>query len=254
MLWQNDINSMIQIPNFIDFLVLQVSAPPNEMNQQLRKCLLSLLRDCISNPMGLTQFNTTYLDRGRLSRLKILLRHINEQEPATEDILRLTNYKSVLFEKIKNQWKIRYTIVLDRSGSMSGANWKEAEETIEHLAERIEEVAPNGMTLWLFSDKSQKFSDLRTCEQVNEVFQKVKPNGGTNLTGVLKDVAKDHFQHGIQEHLIVITDGEPNEKESVFTTLVDISNKMQYEEELGISFFSNWKRQRRSRFFARFTR
>jgi len=65
-----------------------------------------------------------------------------------------------------------------------------------------------------------------------------RPGGSTDLAGVLRQVMSDHFYHGggRPEHILVITDGEPDCEADVVSELVQGINCLTSETELGITF------------------
>jgi len=207
---------------------------------------LHMLYDLLYFPQGEQQFNTLYETRTRIHRLKILLYHLNAELPPCEDILCRVGYKSIIFERILAAHKIRYTLILDRSGSMvshdhhRSPRWDIAKDAMKHMAEQVERLTqgtPHGITLWVFSSAPHnKYPGLRTCDDVENVFRSEKPGGSTDLAGVLLNAFNDHFTHNEQEHILVVTDGEPDSQDAVTTALVQNINLLQHPEELGITF------------------
>jgi len=53
-----------------------------------------------------------------------------------------------------------------------------------------------------------------------ELFNKNKPGGGTELTGVLKDAIRPDTP-GKSETILIITDGEPNHRLEVENAIID---------------------------------
>jgi len=230
----------------VDFLLNSLSLNEQQLNADWRVALLHFLLDVLYHPEGYAQFNNIYQSRTRVHRLKILLYHLNEELPVCEEILRLVRYKSIIFEKILAGQRIRFTIILDRSGSMNSTDhhhksrWTIAKDAVEHMAEQIEKLTQgtaHGMTLWMFSSPPHnKYPGLRSCEDVEAAFCKEKPGGSTDLAGVLENVFEDHFSHNEPEHILVVTDGEPNTKEDVIRTLVRSINRLPNPDDFGITF------------------
>jgi hypothetical protein len=145
-----------------------------------------------------------------------------------------------------------YTMIIDRSGSMSTRDavggktrWNAAHEGTASLARAIEEIS-GGKTLdalYVFSSQFQKFPNA-TATQVDEVFndRKNDPNGGTNLAAVLKDALDGYFvrkskgQTEAGEIFVVVTDGEPDDQQAVVNEIVRASKKIDTDEEIGIEF------------------
>lgn len=69
-----------------------------------------------------------------------------------------------------------YTLILDKSGSMSvtdtGASmtrWELAEESTLALARKCEKFDPDGITVYLFSSRFKRYDDV-TSAKVEEIF------------------------------------------------------------------------------------
>jgi uncharacterized protein with von Willebrand factor type A (vWA) domain len=78
--------------------------------------------------------------------------------------------------------------------------------------------------------------------KVEQIFQENDPMGGTNLTSVLQDAINQFFQRKKAgqakggETILVITDGEPDDRRSVFEVIIEATRRMNSDAELGISF------------------
>jgi len=221
----------------------------------LRRTLLQFLSQLLALPADNFYFNRFFNDlivqpdssvRGRIERLRVLLLERNEETIEGEHLLKRLNYTSLLFEKVNLGLQMKYTIVLDKSGSLLGhehgkSRWQDAHEAIEHLTEAVERLSTGGMNLYLFSSKAAKhpaYFGIQTCEEVKKIFSQIKPGGSTDLAGCLHQVFDDHFTHnaGRPEHVLVITDGEPDSEQHVIHTLVSGINRLGSENELNITF------------------
>jgi len=180
----------------------------------------------------------------RLDRIRILLKEDNEELSPGEKILDRVGYKSILFEKIGARWIIKYTMIVDKSGSMASkdhhdvSRWHDAKRAAEQMSERIERFhTPSGMTLYLFSSpgKHPKYEGLRTCEDIHNIFHHTHPDGSTDLAGVINQAFADHFAHGQQEHILIVTDGVPDNKDTVINALIGGINRLRDENELGVT-------------------
>ncbi|HBB35524.1 MAG TPA: hypothetical protein DDZ80_16865 [Cyanobacteria bacterium UBA8803] len=141
-----------------------------------------------------------------------------------------------------------YTLIIDKSGSMStpdqagGKNrWETAEESTLALARKCEQFDPDGITVYLFSSRFKRYSNV-TSSRVAQIFQENEPAGSTNLAGVLKDATDQYFQRKASgqtkangETILVITDGEPDDRKGVMRAIIEASRQMERDEELGIS-------------------
>ncbi|MBW4486669.1 MAG: VWA domain-containing protein [Trichocoleus desertorum ATA4-8-CV12] len=142
-----------------------------------------------------------------------------------------------------------YTLIIDKSGSMSTpdqrggrSRWLEVQESSLALARKCEQFDPDGITVYLFSGRFKRYDDV-TSAKVEQIFQENDPAGTTNLAAVLQDATNSYFQRKAAgkakpagETILVITDGEPDDRRAVMEVIVDASRKMERDEELAISF------------------
>jgi len=142
-----------------------------------------------------------------------------------------------------------YTLIIDKSTSMSTldqpgekSRWEIVQESTLALARKCEQFDADGITVYLFSDHFQRFDQV-TAEKVAQIFAENIPMGSTNLVSALQDATKNYFQRKKQgqtktggETILVVTDGEPNDRWSVVDVIVKASQQMQQEQELAISF------------------
>ncbi len=141
-----------------------------------------------------------------------------------------------------------YTLILDKSGSMSTrdqpggkSRWQAAQESTIALANKCEEFDPDGITVYTFSSKFRRYDNV-TSAKVEQIFRENEPVGGTNLTAVLQDAINNYFQRRNQgrtkrgETILVVTDGEPDDRKSVFEVIIQATKQLQSDEELAISF------------------
>ncbi len=141
-----------------------------------------------------------------------------------------------------------YTLIIDKSGSMSKTDgnshqsrWEQIKESTMALARKCEQLDPDGITVYLFSGKFRRYDNV-TAEKVEQIFQENEPIGGTNLTAVLQDAVNQFFrrkqsgQGKAGETILIITDGEPDDRRSVFEIIIEASNRLETDEELALSF------------------
>ncbi|MBD2165478.1 VWA domain-containing protein [Calothrix membranacea FACHB-236] len=141
-----------------------------------------------------------------------------------------------------------YTLIIDKSGSMStpdqagGRNrWEIAQESTLALARKCEQFDPDGITVYVFSGRFKRYDDV-TSAKVAQIFQENDPAGTTNLAGVLQDALNNYFKRKAAgttkpngETIIVITDGEPDDRKAVFEVIINATRQMDKDEELAIS-------------------
>jgi uncharacterized protein with von Willebrand factor type A (vWA) domain len=149
------------------------------------------------------------------------------------------------FDTLKNR---DYTLILDKSGSMStndqiggGSRWEAAQESTLALARKCEQFDPDGITVYTFSSRFRRYENV-TASKVAQIFMENDPVGSTNLAAVLRDATEDYFrrkaagQTKTGETILVITDGEPDDRRSVIEAIVQATQRMDRDEELAISF------------------
>jgi uncharacterized protein with von Willebrand factor type A (vWA) domain len=154
-----------------------------------------------------------------------------------------------------------YTLIIDKSGSMSTpeppsgrSRWETAQESTLALARKCEQFDPDGITLYLFSGRFKRFDNV-TSSKVAQIFQENDPSGTTNLADVLKHAVDNYFQRKAAgetkangETILVITDGEPDDRKAVMRVIIEATRHMERDEELAISFIQIGADQTATRF------
>jgi hypothetical protein len=142
-----------------------------------------------------------------------------------------------------------YTLIIDKSGSMStkdkpggASRWQIMQESALALAHKCEELDPDGITFYLFSGKFKRYDNV-TAARVTTIFQENDPSGRTDLAGVLSDALSNYFNRKAKgqtakngELILVVTDGEPDDRKAVMQVILDATQKLDRDEELAISF------------------
>ncbi len=142
-----------------------------------------------------------------------------------------------------------YTLIIDKSGSMATPDqkggrtrWVAAEESTFALASKCEQFDPDGITIYTFSGRFKRYENV-TSKKVMQVFQENDPSGTTDLASVLKHATDNYFQRKAAgetkengETILVITDGEPDDRKAVMKVIIETSRRMDKDEELAISF------------------
>ncbi|MBD2042362.1 vWA domain-containing protein [Microcoleus sp. FACHB-672] len=141
-----------------------------------------------------------------------------------------------------------FTLIIDKSGSMSTpdqaggrSRWEAAQESTLALARKCEQFDPDGITVYLFSSRFKRYENV-TSSKVGQIFQENDPAGTTNLAAVLQDATNQYFQRKAAgqikaggETILVVTDGEPDDRKAVMKAIIEASRRMDRDEELGIS-------------------
>jgi uncharacterized protein with von Willebrand factor type A (vWA) domain len=142
-----------------------------------------------------------------------------------------------------------YTLIIDKSGSMATPDqkggrtrWVTAQESTLALASKCEQFDPDGITIYLFSGKFKRYENV-TSAKVTQIFTENDPSGTTDLAGVLKDATDDYLQRKASgttkpngETILVVTDGEPDDRKAVMKVIIEVSRRLDRDEELAISF------------------
>ena len=141
-----------------------------------------------------------------------------------------------------------YTLIIDKSGSMSTkdqpggiSRWEIMQESTLALARKCEEFDPDGITVYVFSSRFRRYDNV-TSDKVAQIFQENDPMGRTDLSGVLEDATDDYFKRKAAgqtklngETILVITDGEPDNRKDVMKVIIEASLRIDRDEELAIS-------------------
>ncbi len=141
-----------------------------------------------------------------------------------------------------------YTLMIDKSSSMATSDqpdgktrWEIAQESTVALAQKCEEIDPDGITVYLFSGRFRRYDNV-TSDKVAKIYEENEPMGRTDLAAVLQDGLDNFFQRRATnqtkpngETFLVITDGAPTDHKAVIRTIIDASQKIDRDEELAIS-------------------
>jgi uncharacterized protein YegL len=141
-----------------------------------------------------------------------------------------------------------YTLIIDKSGSMSikdcaggKSRWSTMQESALALASKCEELDPDGITVYTFAGRFRRYENV-TAAKVQQIFIENEPMGSTDLAGVLQDAVNKYFQRKTAkqttangETIIVVTDGEPDDRKAVMRVIVEASRRLDKDEELAIT-------------------
>jgi len=142
-----------------------------------------------------------------------------------------------------------YTLIIDKSGSMSitdkaggKSRWAIMQESTLAIASKCEEFDPDGITVYLFSGRFKRYDNV-TTNKVAQIFQENEPSGRTDLAAVLQDATESYFTRKKAgqskpngETIVVVTDGEPDDRKAVMKVIIEASRRLDWDEELAISF------------------
>ncbi|MCU0534508.1 MAG: VWA domain-containing protein [Hydrococcus sp. Prado102] len=142
-----------------------------------------------------------------------------------------------------------FTLIIDKSGSMSikdrasgKSRWSIMQESTLALASKCEDIDPDGITVYTFSGRFRRYENV-TSAKVQQIFIENEPIGSTDLAGVLQDATNSYFQRKAAgqtkangEIIIVVTDGEPDDRKAVMRVIIEASRRLEKDEELAITF------------------
>lgn len=142
-----------------------------------------------------------------------------------------------------------YTLIIDKSSNMStpervgGKNcWGIMQESTFALASKCEELDPDGITVYIFSNQFKRY-DRVTANKVQQIFQENQPSGRIDLAAPLEDAIARYFHNKATgqtksngETIIVIINEEPSDRKAILRVIFEASQRMERDEELAISF------------------
>lgn len=134
-----------------------------------------------------------------------------------------------------------YVLAVDASSSMGmplpngQTRWAAVAEAAFGLAQAVEKLDPDGIEVYTFASKIREFGSA-TAVTVAEIFNNNEPFGSTNLAGLLNEVLLKKWQPEVPLTLLVITDGQPDDKAAVAQAIVAATKKMSLDEQLAITF------------------
>ena len=154
-----------------------------------------------------------------------------------------------------------YTLIIDKSGSMATTDqkggksrWVAYQESTFALASKCEQFDSDGITVYLFSGRFKRYDNV-TASKVTQIFRENDPSGSTDLAGVLKSATDSYFERKAArqtkpngETILVITDGEPDDRKAVMKVIIEASRRMDRDEELAISFIQVGSDQQATKF------
>jgi len=123
---------------------------------------------------------------------------------------------------------------------MAGHNWTQAEKAATLLSRNVCSFDQAGVTLYMFDDKFEVFRNVHDPQKIQQLFHQHRPRGGTKMGPVLRQAFQEadqaHRTSGRGTTILVITDGEPDNKHDVEQAIINASNRLQRDEDLSLSF------------------
>ena len=157
-----------------------------------------------------------------------------------EEIMAMEMGNLNFFKKVNSVDTSRdYTIIVDASGSMFPSRWNQAKKALEYLAPAACKCDPDGITLFFFSNGFNEINNVKTSEDVMKHFNNTKNQirGSTDLGKVLNAALKpDSVPRKKPETILVITDGEPDDRDHVEKAIILATDKyMQCDNDLSVT-------------------
>ena len=107
----------------------------------------------------------------------------------------------------------------------------------------------------LFSGRFRRYDNV-TADKIVQIYRENEPMGKSDLKTVLRDALDNYFQRKATgqakpngETMLIITDGVPDEPKEIIRLIIEASQKIERDEELGISFIQVGKDKKASEYF-----
>lgn len=140
-------------------------------------------------------------------------------------------------------------IAVDISGSMNTkeraydnqTRFQFVQQQIGHLAKELAEFDEDGIDLVIFNNNVQVKRGVDSSEAVQRIFDGMRASGSTDTTGAVSECFKLYEIHKQDREfkatiVLVITDGVPNDPNSLRNKLLEISKKVKTQAEIGFTF------------------
>lgn len=145
-----------------------------------------------------------------------------------------------------------YILMVDKSGSMNEPDcgtdgnpktrWEAMQEITLALARQCEKYDDNGITIVTFNKHSKKFENITSGgDKIKQIFEEEQPGGETYTAEAMDEILQEYLDSKGTPNckpitVICVTDGEPQDEKKLAKVITDASNKLDDENEIGISF------------------
>jgi uncharacterized protein with von Willebrand factor type A (vWA) domain len=140
-----------------------------------------------------------------------------------------------------------FAVVIDGSGSMgtkdvktgwfgSKTRWESIEKTAIVFSHDLAKIGKGSLNLVIFSDNQIKTYPNSNSYQVASAFKYNEPNGGTPLTEALQAAMSSLKDSTKKKFIMVFTDGEPNNRQSLKDLIIRQANSQATDDEMTILF------------------
>ena len=140
-----------------------------------------------------------------------------------------------------------YTLVVEQSAAMAAPQpdgrslWESVRHCVAAVADKCEELNPEGITVYFFNDRFERHDNV-TPDRVEDVFANFQPAGRADLAAVLRDAVRNYLLRRARgeakangETIAIVTEGHPTDSQGVIDAIVEASQQIDRNEELGIS-------------------
>lgn len=136
-----------------------------------------------------------------------------------------------------------YILLVDQSSSMDdpstviegGSKWDEAKEFTRGFAHYAEQHDDDGITLIKFSSAVKSFDGVKAAA-VDDMFQKERPHGTTNLGKALEAAFAKKLSTTKKAIIVCITDGTPDSRSAVESAIVNVTRKIEDATQINLLF------------------
>lgn len=141
--------------------------------------------------------------------------------------------------------KYDFYLLLDKSASMgtqdmSGGRtrWAAAQEAVLGLARKCVEYDKDGITVITFAGGFKEYHNITGAEdRLKQIWKENEPNGSTDTTKVFEHVFNRYFTEKKKPIIVLcVTDGQPDDQDSLARLIVETTKKMKDDNEIGVSF------------------
>jgi hypothetical protein len=121
------------------------------------------------------------------------------------------------------------------------SRWDWAGSQLMSLAGATSGVLPRGIRTVFFDGNTTVYDNVRV-QQIPQLFSRQRPEGTTDVTGALREQFNDYFRrkdHNPQTRplaIAVVTDGLPNNMNSLKSVLVNASKQVSRPDEIVVTF------------------
>jgi len=136
--------------------------------------------------------------------------------------------------------------LIDDSGSMAGARWRETSEALETITPICVAHDEDGIDIHFLNAQAHNAYNVTSPARVRQIFSQVRPGGGTPTGQRLQRLLKEYLTRYAARpegtkpmNLICITDGAPSD--DVESPLIAAANKLDRLDapawQVGVQFF-----------------